>query len=121
MTLRYRLHYAPDNASLIIRLALDELCQPYETVLVDRAQKAQLSDSYRALNPAGRIPTLETPQGPISETAAHFDISPYPTLTAMCARLETRESVARLQVAEGMSARPFTAPQPPNPPEGVAK
>lgn len=234
MTPRYRLHYAPDNASLIIRLALDELCQPYETVLVDRAQKAQLSDSYRALNPAGRIPTLETPQGPISETgaillylgerhgalvptaddpargaflnwlfyvantlhpdvialfytprygpdqavpemraalhrriaahlhtletqatarlsqwfcaaqpsaldlyvaallrwlqlypdpetAAHFDISPYPTLTAMCARLETRESVARLQVAEGMSARPFTAPQPPNPPEGVAK
>lgn len=66
----YRLHYAPDNASLIIRLALEELGQPYETVLVDRGTKAQRSDAYRALNPAGRIPTLETPQGPISETGA---------------------------------------------------
>ncbi len=66
----YRLHYAPDNASLIIRLALEELGQPYETVLVDRGAKAQRSARYRALNPAGRIPTLETPQGPISETGA---------------------------------------------------
>jgi len=70
MTQSYRLHYAPDNASLIIRLALEELGQPYETVLVDRAATAQRSADYLALNPAGRIPTLETPDGPISETAA---------------------------------------------------
>ncbi|PCJ05278.1 MAG: glutathione S-transferase [Rhodobacteraceae bacterium] len=70
MTARYRLHYAPDNASLVIRLALEELGLPYDTILVDRRAKAQSSDEYRALNPNGLIPVLETPDGPIFETAA---------------------------------------------------
>ncbi len=66
----YRLHYAPDNASLIIRLTLEELGVPYETVLVDRAAKAQAAPSYLAINPNGLIPTLETPNGSIFETGA---------------------------------------------------
>jgi len=70
MSWTYILHYAPDNASLIIRLALYELDLPFETRLVDRNQSAQRSPDYLKLNPAGRIPTLETPDGPISETAA---------------------------------------------------
>ncbi len=70
MTVPYRLHFAPDNASLCIRLALLELGLPYETVLVDRGQQGQRSAGYLALNPNGLIPTLETPDGPIFETAA---------------------------------------------------
>lgn len=66
----YTLHYAPDNASLIIRLVLDGAGIPYRTALVDRAQRQQDGPGYRALNPSGLIPTLETPQGPISETGA---------------------------------------------------
>ena len=66
----YRLHYAPDNASLVIRLALEEMGLPFEIVLVDRARNEQDSASYRVLNPNGLIPVLETPQGPIFETAA---------------------------------------------------
>ena len=66
----YVLHYAPDNASLIIRLALEQLGVPYETVLVDRSAQEQSGPTYRALNPNGLIPTLETPQGPIFETGA---------------------------------------------------
>ena len=66
----YRLHYAPDNASLIVRLVLDGAGIPYRTTLVDRAIRQQDSPSYRALNPTGLIPTLETPAGPIAETAA---------------------------------------------------
>jgi glutathione S-transferase len=66
----YTLHYAPDNASLIIRLVLDGAGIPYRTALVDRAKRQQDSVSYRALNPTGLIPTLETPLGPISETGA---------------------------------------------------
>ncbi len=66
----YRLHYAPDNASLVIRLALEEMGLPYETALVDRSRNAQDGVAYRALNPNGLIPVLETPQGPIFETAA---------------------------------------------------
>jgi glutathione S-transferase len=86
MTTPYRLHYAPDNASLIVRLALLELGQPFDTLLVDRRTHAQTSPAYLALNPHGLIPTLETPQGPIFETAAillwladtHGALSPAP-------------------------------------------
>ncbi|AXT26487.1 glutathione S-transferase family protein [Ruegeria sp. AD91A] len=70
MMTRYRLHYAPDNASLVVRLVLEEMGAPYETVLVDRRRNEQDSVAYRALNPNGLIPVLETPQGPIFETAA---------------------------------------------------
>ncbi|RBI74745.1 glutathione S-transferase [Roseovarius sp. TE539] len=70
MTQPYRLHYAPDNASLVVRLALESLGLPYETALVDRAARAQKSPTYLALNPGGLIPVLETPDGPIFETAA---------------------------------------------------
>ncbi|MDF1718925.1 MAG: glutathione S-transferase family protein [Antarcticimicrobium sp.] len=66
----YRLHYAPDNASLVIRLALEARELPYETVLVNRRTREQDNAAYRALNPAGLIPVLETPDGPLFETAA---------------------------------------------------
>ncbi|MGO4907055.1 glutathione S-transferase family protein [Pseudorhodobacter sp. W20_MBD10_FR17] len=66
----YELHYAPDNASLILRLVMEAADLPYRAVLVDRSNRQQDSAAYRALNPTGLIPTLITPQGPISETAA---------------------------------------------------
>ncbi|HMO08900.1 MAG TPA: glutathione S-transferase family protein [Paracoccaceae bacterium] len=64
------LHYAPDNASLIVRLALLEAGLPFRTALVDRRTGAQDSPAFRALNPAGLIPVLETPDGPVAETGA---------------------------------------------------
>lgn len=66
----YILHYAPDNASLIIRLVLDGAGIPYRTALVDRAARQQDSPAYRRLNPTGLIPVLETPEGPLAETGA---------------------------------------------------
>lgn len=66
----YVLHYAPDNASMIIRLVLEGAGLPYRTALVDRSTRQQDSAAYRALNPMGLIPTLETQHGPLSETAA---------------------------------------------------
>ncbi len=66
----YVLHYAPDNASLIVRLALEHQGLPYRATLVDRSTNAQSSPDYRRLNPNGLIPVLETPQGPIFETGA---------------------------------------------------
>ncbi|MEP1612056.1 MAG: glutathione S-transferase family protein [Roseobacter sp.] len=69
-TQTYILHYAPDNASLVVRLALEELGVRYNTCLVDRRQNAQRTPKYRALNPNGLIPVLETPDGPIFETGA---------------------------------------------------
>jgi glutathione S-transferase len=83
----YILHYAPDNASLIVRLVLEELGAPYRTALVDRKTHAQDSAAYRQLNPNGLIPALETPDGPIFETGAillwlserHGAMAPQPT------------------------------------------
>lgn len=66
----YILHYAPDNASLVVRLALEQLGVPYRCELVDRSTNAQKSEKYKALNPNGLIPTLETDQGVLFETAA---------------------------------------------------
>ena len=66
----YTLHYAPDNASLIVRLTLEEIGQPYRTVLVNRALRHQDSPAYRAVNPAGLIPSLQTPVGALFETGA---------------------------------------------------
>lgn len=70
MTTAHRLHYAPDNASLCVRLMLEELGVAYETVLVDRSVKEQQSETYLKLNPNGLIPVLETPDGVMFETAA---------------------------------------------------
>ena len=66
----YVLHYAPDNASMIVRMALDHAGVAYRTALVDRARRQQESAAYRKLNPHGLIPALETPQGAIFETGA---------------------------------------------------
>ena len=70
MTTPLILHYAPDNASLCVRLALLALDIPFETQLVDRSINAQNGPIYMALNSNGLIPTLITPDGPIYETGA---------------------------------------------------
>ena len=66
----YTLHFAPDNASLVIRLALEHRGLPYTCTLVDRRANAQSTPDYLALNPNGLIPVLETPDGAIFETGA---------------------------------------------------
>jgi glutathione S-transferase len=66
----YILHYAPDNASLIIRLALEELGAPYQTKLVDRSARAQDSAAYRAVSPTGLIPALQVGKQTLFETGA---------------------------------------------------
>lgn len=70
MTRPYRLHYAPDNASLVVRMVLEELQQPYETALVERRLEEQRSPAYLRVNPNGLIPAIETPHGIIFETGA---------------------------------------------------
>lgn len=64
------LHYAPDNASMVVRLALEEMGVAYETRLVDRAKQQQRSEHYLSLNPSGLIPVLEIGEEALFETAA---------------------------------------------------
>lgn len=64
------LYYAPDNASLIIRIILEELDLPYQAILVDRSTHAQNSAKYLELNPNGLIPVCIINEQPVFETAA---------------------------------------------------
>ncbi|WP_350332964.1 glutathione S-transferase family protein [Coralliovum pocilloporae] len=66
----YQLYFAPDNASVIVRIALEEAGLEYQDILVDRAVEEQKSEAYRALNPAGLIPVLIMDGQPVHETAA---------------------------------------------------
>lgn len=68
--MHYILHYAPDNASVIIRFALEELGAAYQTKLVDRARQAQDSAAYRAVSPTGLIPALQVGNKTLFETGA---------------------------------------------------
>ncbi len=66
----YILHHTPDSAALIVRLVLEELGLPYQIAALDRDGGALDSPDYRKLQPLGKIPALETPDGVMFETAA---------------------------------------------------
>ena len=54
--MHYTLHYSPDSANLVIRMALLEMKLPFEAVLVDRRLDEQRSGSFLAQGRAGRQP-----------------------------------------------------------------
>jgi glutathione S-transferase len=64
------LYHCPDWASSIIRLALEEIGQPHAIRAMDWDAGDFDRSDFRAVNPAGLIPAMETPEGPIFETAA---------------------------------------------------
>ncbi|MEJ6404517.1 glutathione S-transferase family protein [Yoonia sp. 2307UL14-13] len=65
-----KLHYAPRTISVAVALALEEVGAPHELVLVDFASAAQTKPDYHKINPKGRVPALETPDGILTETGA---------------------------------------------------
>ncbi|MEM9637208.1 MAG: glutathione S-transferase family protein [Pseudomonadota bacterium] len=69
-----RLHYAPRTISIAVAITLEEAGLPYEAVPVDFSAGEQKGDAYLALNPKGRVPTLETDSGTVlTETGALLD------------------------------------------------
>jgi glutathione S-transferase len=66
----YVLHYAPDNASLAVRLALEELGVPYRARSSTGRSGRRKARPTRSVSPTGLIPALETPHGAIFETGA---------------------------------------------------
>ncbi|MGL4237369.1 glutathione S-transferase family protein [Tabrizicola sp.] len=64
------LYHIPDWASSIIRLAMEEIGQPYTLRPMDWDAGDFDTPAFRAVNPLGLIPAMETPDGPIFETAA---------------------------------------------------
>lgn len=65
-----KLHYAPRTISVAVAIALEEAGVPYEAIRLDFASGQQTQPVYRQINPKGRVPALETPDGILTETAA---------------------------------------------------
>jgi glutathione S-transferase len=70
VTASLTLYHIPDWASSIIRLALEEIGQPYRIHLMDRDAGDLAAPWFRALNPQGLLPTMDTADGPMFETVA---------------------------------------------------
>lgn len=66
----YVLHGVYDWGSQVIHMALAEWGAEYRFNALDRGAGDFDTPAFRALNPFGRVPVLETPDGPIFETAA---------------------------------------------------
>lgn len=64
------LYFAPNSISLAILIVLEEIGASYALERVDLAKGEQRSAAYLALNPLGRVPTLRTEEGLLSETPA---------------------------------------------------
>lgn len=65
-----RLHWSPDSANLIVRIALEMLDLPFEGVRVNRAAAEHRSEAFRRINPQGLLPVLEDGDLVLFETAA---------------------------------------------------
>ncbi len=66
----YTLHFSPDSASIIVRLALRLTGAPFAERQIDREAGELDSPTYRAMHPMGKIPAMQTPDGAMFETAA---------------------------------------------------
>lgn len=65
-----RLHYVPGACSRVTHIALEEIGEPFELQLIKRAAGDHRSESYRALNPKGKVPTLEIDGRVLTENPA---------------------------------------------------
>ena len=89
-----RLHYLPGTAAMAPHAALAEIGVPYELVRVERDTDGRVSEAYLALNPWGKIPTLEDGDLVLTESAA------------ICLHLADRFPDARLAPPVGSPDRP---------------
>jgi glutathione S-transferase len=66
----FTLYYARNTCALAPHIALEHSGAHYRAVRVDFAQNQQSSPEYLRLNSKGRVPTLVTPRGVLTETPA---------------------------------------------------
>src|SRR5215210_8566820 len=88
-----RLHYAPGSSALAPHATLAEIGVAYELVPVEPGGPDQWSAAYRALNPWGKVPTLEDGGFVLTESAA------------ICLYLAERHPEARLAPPAGTRER----------------
>ena len=66
----YTLYGCPRTRSVRVAWALEEIGLPYHYVYVNLKADEHLTDTFKALNPATKIPVLTTPEGGLTESAA---------------------------------------------------
>lgn len=64
------LYYAPHTCALASHIALREAKAEFRTVRISFAVDGQRQPEYLAINPHGRVPSLVTPRGVLTETPA---------------------------------------------------
>jgi glutathione S-transferase len=64
------LYYSPGSCSLIVNCLLHELGIAFELRKVDLDAKEHHGEAYRRLNSKGKVPVLDTPEGPLTECVA---------------------------------------------------
>ena len=65
-----KLYYATGTCALASHIALEEAGADYSTVKINFATGEQRSPEYLAINPKGRVPSLVTERGILTETPA---------------------------------------------------
>ncbi len=68
-----KLHCAPNTISVVVAMTLAETGLDWQPIMVDFKSAAQTKPDYLAINPKGRVPTLDTPDGLLTETGAILD------------------------------------------------
>jgi glutathione S-transferase len=63
-------YYSPGSSALAAHIALEEAGAEYELRLVALGKQEHLEPDYRSVNPKARIPSLQTPEGILTENPA---------------------------------------------------
>lgn len=66
----YTLHIAPGTCARVPLIALEEAGVDFDTKLVRFMKGDHKRPEFLALNPAGKVPLLETPDGPLAQNVA---------------------------------------------------
>lgn len=64
------LHFAPHTCARVTLTALEEIGEPFETRIVAFMAGEHRSPAFLAVNPAGKVPALETAQGVLVQNGA---------------------------------------------------
>jgi glutathione S-transferase len=93
----FKLYYTPNTCALASHIALEQAGAAYEAICVDFAANEQRKPEYLAINPKGRVPSLVTDRGVLTETPAIlvFIAQSYPS--ARLAPLDDAFALAQAQ------------------------
>jgi glutathione S-transferase len=92
-----RLYFGPRSCALASHIALEESGLDYDVVRLDLGAGDQRKPDYLKLNPKGRVPTLVTDRGPITENPAILAYIAQAAPKAGLAALDDPYAFARMQ------------------------